>query len=172
MLESKGSFSPPHSKIVPRLHPSLASGVLLSWDMAKNPDDLVGLTNDVDDVAASLHPTPGLRCLMLTHDAIPQWPLYIEAEPNQRFLSVQKVFKALYEHLKKPTSRGDFGGLSQDAQKVVLSAYRARRNEPSGVLRIDYLPGRIFHGLRLKGKASDDDYGDDDCVWEFRFDVG
>ncbi|KDR69918.1 hypothetical protein GALMADRAFT_896776 [Galerina marginata CBS 339.88] len=168
VLESKGHSPLPSSTVTPKIHPCLSSGSIISWDMSKSPDTVPGLMHEGDDPAAS-GPAGPLTCLMLRNDAIPDWPVYVEAGVQATALTVMEVLHALYEHLSSDVEGEYYRGKSQEVQKAVSKAFK-RRDKPqgTGLQRIDFLPGRQFHGLRAKPDSEINSNG----VWEFRFDVG
>ncbi|KAK7681894.1 hypothetical protein QCA50_014856 [Cerrena zonata] len=118
---------------------------------------------------------PGVTKMIITCDAIPQWPITLEpVDVNSNFLSVNRganpqpitlgdVLVAIHRHLQTQISHRDWVKLSNDEATQIARAYTRRcRTFPSaesfeasqGVRKVDYLKDRyVFKGLtRRRGE--------------------
>ncbi|KDR72150.1 hypothetical protein GALMADRAFT_775361 [Galerina marginata CBS 339.88] len=166
VLDSKGLLSLDSTR-TPKISPSLLSSSILSWDMSREPMTVDALIAVGQDTAVSVSSVP-LKRLILKNDAIPNWPLDIQAHTQDAILTNMVVFLALFDHLEQYVSGEYYTRQPLNVQKAASKAFHRRdpRRE-TGLRRIDFLPGRNFLGLRVKA----DSQLNDDGVWVLKFDV-
>ena len=174
--------APPPSQFHPLLNGETQSPMLL-FDMSihsfnplriTSPGSTSGRSLSLDELQQqATH--PGVTKMIITCDAIPQWPITLEpANNNSNYLSVHRtvdnqpitlgdILVAIHRHLQIQISHRDWVKLSNDDTTQISRAYTRRcRTFPSveqfetsqGVRRVDYLKDKyIFKGLtRRRGE--------------------
>lgn len=159
------------SPAIPKLAPVLISAFPLRWDMNENPAKMINkLPEDGgNDPAGTMPSGEQIRQMQVVHEAFADWPLCITSSDGLSVLTVHQVLLSIHGHLQKMVSAEYFESTSRSVQKDVCDRYKERMksiprgSSKVGLQRIDYLPGRVYVGLKVRAET--------DGNWEFVLDT-
>ncbi|KAH9487469.1 hypothetical protein JR316_0001545 [Psilocybe cubensis] len=144
-----------NTSAMPKLNPVLVSAHPMQWDMNEKPDKLISLLRDNggDDPVGTLPSGEPIRQMQVVHDDLADWPLLIS---DTEELKVKQVLLAIHNHLQKKVTGESYHSRKRSEQMSISERYRERAlsipigSPEVGLRRIDFLPGRMYVGLKVK----------------------